>query len=85
MALIPKIISNVQNQKLNEKFSLEKVTQALNQLPFGKAPRPDEFPTDFFKKCWHILGQDLIEALRQLAQKNQQYVYSPYSKKRESF
>lgn len=63
MALIPKIISDEQNQKLNEKFSLEEVTQAINQLPSGKAPSPDGIPTEFFKKCWHILRQDLVEAL----------------------
>lgn len=60
---IPKIISEEQNQMLNGKINMEEVFQALNQLPSGKAPGPDGFPTDFFKKCWHIFGQELSKAL----------------------
>lgn len=60
---IPKIITDDQNQMLNEKIKLEEVFQALNQLPSSKAPGPDGFPADFYKKCWHILGQELSKAL----------------------
>lgn len=63
LEVIPKIITDEQNQNLNERIKLEEVFQALNQLPSGKAPGPDGFLADFFKKCWHILGQDLAEAL----------------------
>lgn len=63
LEVIPRIITDEQNQNLNERIKLEEVLQALNQLPSGKAPGLDGFPMNFFNKCWHILGQDLVDAL----------------------
>lgn len=37
-SMIPKVISDDQNMKLNEIFSMEEVSISLNQLPFDKAP-----------------------------------------------
>lgn len=60
--LIWKIISEDQNKNLNERLTLEEVTIALNQLPSGKSLGQNGFPTGFFKKCWKIIGLDLVEA-----------------------
>lgn len=62
LSLTPKVISDDQNKMINESFSLEEVSIALNKLPSDKVPGPDGFPTGFYK--WEIIGNDLVEALK---------------------
>lgn len=60
---IPKLITSKKNKILNSKFSYEEIETALEKLHLDKAPGPNDFPTYFFKKCWHFLGQDMVESL----------------------
>lgn len=32
----------------------------------NKAPRPDGFPTEFYKRCWHIIKGDLLPMFQDL-------------------
>ncbi|XP_059074774.1 uncharacterized protein LOC131874863 [Cryptomeria japonica] len=60
---IPKIINKDQNQLLNVEFSKIEIERALFQMNPDKAPGPNGFPTTFFQKCWHFIGDEVIEAL----------------------
>ena len=33
---------------------------AISQMKPNKAPGPDGFPAEFYKKCWHIIKNDLM-------------------------
>ena len=42
---------------------MREVRDALQSMARGKAPGSDGLPGEFFQKCWHILGGDLVEVL----------------------
>ncbi|XP_070018245.1 uncharacterized protein [Nicotiana sylvestris] len=44
------------------------VIQALKDLPADKAPDIDGFPTEFFKKYWHLIGEKVTKATMQFFQ-----------------
>jgi hypothetical protein len=43
---------------LVDPFSQEENDNIIMELNTNKSPRPDEFHTDFMKKCWHVTNQD---------------------------
>ncbi|KAJ4818335.1 RNA-directed DNA polymerase (reverse transcriptase)-related family protein [Rhynchospora pubera] len=43
-------------------FTELEVTRAIHDLPSEKAPGPDGFPIDFFKKFWGVIGADIMSA-----------------------
>lgn len=63
LANIPKIITDVQSKSLGASFTKEEVEVALRQMNLDKAPGSDDFPTAFFQKCWHFIGDDVMRAL----------------------
>lgn len=48
---------------LNAKTTKEEVKQALFQFSGDKAPRLDGYPAGFYQKCWHIIGDEVLDAL----------------------
>lgn len=48
---------------LDQPFSLEKIKDAVDDLPTEKAPGPDGFTGGFYKKCWEIIKHDLLAAM----------------------
>jgi hypothetical protein len=48
--------------ELDRPFTLTEVEQAIKCLPNDKAPRPDGFTNDFYKRCWHIIKVDVMRA-----------------------
>jgi hypothetical protein len=45
--------------------SIEEVEHTLKEMALGKAPKPDGFTTDFFHKCWKILGKYIWEVVEE--------------------
>jgi hypothetical protein len=44
-------------------FDEKEIMFAISQLPSDSAPGPDGFTGIFFKKCWHIIRGDIMEAI----------------------
>jgi len=40
-------------------FSKEEIDNVVKHMPVDKAPGPDGFNGMFFKKCWHIIKEDI--------------------------
>ena len=40
-------------------FSKEEIDNVVKHMPVDKAPGPDAFNGMFFKKCWHIIKEDI--------------------------
>jgi hypothetical protein len=42
------------------------IERAILKMPSEKASRPDGYIGSFFKRCWHIMKLDVIEALQEI-------------------
>ena len=42
----------------------EEVNEFLKEMENGKAPDPDGFNVDFFKACWKIVKQDILNVVK---------------------
>uniref|UniRef100_A0A453NB92 Reverse transcriptase domain-containing protein n=1 Tax=Aegilops tauschii subsp. strangulata TaxID=200361 RepID=A0A453NB92_AEGTS len=49
-----------ENDVLYAPFTEKEVHLAITQMKPNKAPGPDGFPAEFYKKCWHIIKDDLM-------------------------
>jgi hypothetical protein len=47
-------------------FSMDELKIAIDGLHGEKAPGPDGFSANFFKKCWNLISQDLLAAMNQM-------------------
>ena len=54
------------NDILVAPFSEKEVFEAIVQMKNNKAPGPDGFPAEFYKKCWHIIKGDLLPMFHDL-------------------
>ena len=45
-------------------FTEEEVWATIKTLPSDKAPGPDGFTGRFYKECWPVIKDDIMEALR---------------------
>lgn len=57
---VPCKVSQAMNSALIEPFTLEDVKAALFSIGDLKAPGPDGLHAVFYKRFWHILGDDLV-------------------------
>jgi hypothetical protein len=51
---------------LDVPFSLPELKAAVDGMHGEKAPGPDGFIGEFFKKCWPFICSDLLKALNQM-------------------
>ena len=56
----------VENDVLTAPFTEKEVFDAVSQMETNKAPGPDGFPTEFYKKCWFIIKGDLLPLFHDL-------------------
>ena len=40
--------------------------EAISEMKNNKAPRPDGFPAEFYKRCWDIIKGDLLPMFHDL-------------------
>lgn len=60
---IPKLVSREDNFNLNMPVTEEEVSEVLKEMHNGKAPGLDGFNVDFFKACWNIVKQDILNVV----------------------
>ncbi|XP_057775476.1 uncharacterized protein LOC130994451 [Salvia miltiorrhiza] len=58
-------ISNDMKTKLEQQFTEEEVKAAVWNCDGRKSPGPDGFNFLFFKTCWEIIKEDLIEVMKE--------------------
>ena len=58
--LLPKVTQDIKNL-LDKSFTVEEISDALNQMCLTKAPGPDGFPVIFCQKYWQAVGRAVIE------------------------
>jgi hypothetical protein len=51
---------------LEQRFSEEELKVAVFGLHVGKLMGPDGFTSDFYRKCWPLVKNDLFLAMNQL-------------------
>ncbi|CAJ2665276.1 unnamed protein product [Trifolium pratense] len=56
---------SVQASALTQEVTKEEVYQALNQMHPLKSPGPDGFQGVFFRRYWHIMGEDIYTMINQ--------------------
>ena len=52
-------------EHLEGSFSMQELKHVIDELHGEKAPGPDGFIGDFYKKCWMLIKDDLLAALNQ--------------------
>ena len=60
---IPKLVSKEDNFNFNRLVSEEEVSEVLKEMQNGKALGPDGLNVDFFKACWNIVKQDIMNVV----------------------
>lgn len=60
---IPRLVSREDNFNLNKPVTEEEVSDAVKEMQNGKAPGPYGFNVDFFKTCWSIVKQDIMNVV----------------------
>ena len=50
----------VENDILTAPFSEKEVFEAISKMKCNKAPGPDGFPAEFYKRCWNIIKGDMM-------------------------
>ncbi|KAG5624658.1 hypothetical protein H5410_009876 [Solanum commersonii] len=62
-------ISQEEQDSLQRPFSEDEVLNIIKQCDGDKAPGPDGFTMSFFKVCWEILKEDLMQTIHNFHQK----------------
>lgn len=63
--LLPFRCSDTQCSDLIREVTAEEVTKTIFSMPLDKSPGPDGYSVEFFKSAWGIVGQDLVDAVRE--------------------
>eukprot|EP00253_Pinus_taeda_P008470 PITA_08470 len=60
---IPQLVTREDNFNLNRPVTEEEIEEVVKEMQNGKAPGPNGFNVDFFKACWRIVKQDILEVV----------------------
>lgn len=56
-----KLVSEQQNDYLAANFTLEEIEESLRSSDGDKSSGPDGFNFAFFKSCWDVLKEDVLQ------------------------
>jgi len=62
---IPKMVSREDKFNLNKLLIEAEVSTVIKEMQNGKAPGLDGFNVDFFKACWNIVKQDILDVVEE--------------------
>ncbi|CAH9082772.1 unnamed protein product, partial [Cuscuta europaea] len=65
LKFIPHLVLEEDNNMLINLPDKDEVKTAVWKLDQNSAPGPDGFNGKFFRKCWHIIGDDLVRAIQE--------------------
>eukprot|EP00253_Pinus_taeda_P021907 PITA_21907 len=60
---IPRLVSSEDNFNLNKPVTKDEVSKVLKEMQNSKVLGPDGFNVDFFKACWSIVKQDILNVV----------------------
>ncbi|XP_057450751.1 uncharacterized protein LOC130742662 [Lotus japonicus] len=58
--LNPRKVTTAENQLLEAAFSIDEIWEVVKNFDGNRAPGPDGFSMDFFKKFWNLVKDDLL-------------------------
>ena len=61
-------VTEEHNQELLRPLTMEEVTEAVKQLPAGKAPGVDTIPAEFYQGMWGDIGADIFNFVSEVIQ-----------------
>ncbi|XP_043703245.1 uncharacterized protein LOC122653468 [Telopea speciosissima] len=64
LAVIPSVVSNMDNDMLTSIPSQEEIKAAVFDLDPSSAPGPDGFSDTFFRVCWEIIGVEVCRGIQ---------------------
>jgi hypothetical protein len=62
LSTIPKLVDDRQKKYLTATPSSKEIEEVVMDFEGDKSPRLDNFPMFFFKKMWHIMGENVSNA-----------------------
>jgi hypothetical protein len=57
-------MSQEMRESLEVPFTREEIVNVVKDMPNEKSPRLDGFNNEFIKSCWSIVGEDIIQLIR---------------------
>eukprot|EP00253_Pinus_taeda_P032768 PITA_32768 len=60
---IPRLVTREDNYNLNRPVNEQEVNEVIREMQNGKAHGPNGFNVDFFKECWNIVKQDILDVV----------------------
>ena len=61
--LVDKVVTSDMNHTLLQPYTSDEEKKALFSMHPSKLPRPDGMSPFFFQKYWHIVGNNVIDAM----------------------
>ena len=72
--LLPKVTQDIKNL-LDQPYTTEEISDALNQICLTKAPGLDGFPVIFFLKHWQEMGRGVMETCLHILNEQDTFPY----------
>jgi hypothetical protein len=63
-------VTQEENDELVAEFTEAEVREAVFQLEYNEAPRPDSFPAEFYQVFWLLIKDDLMDLFWTLIERN---------------